>query len=55
MFSRVVYKHRVRLRPRLYEKYNPMTTREEAHANEEGIYGKISNKGIYCLVKLKAI
>lgn len=45
LFSRVVYKYGVRLCPRLYEKYNPMTTREEAQAKEKELTVKYRKRG----------
>jgi len=40
LFSRVVYKYGIRLRPRLYQKYNPMTTQYEAREKEKELTAK---------------
>lgn len=45
LFSRVVHKYGIRLRPRLYEKHNPMTTREEAQAKERELTVKYRERG----------
>lgn len=45
LFSRVVYKYHVRLRPRLYEKYNPMTSRKEAQVKEKEFTAKYRKRG----------
>ena len=45
LFSRVVFKYGVRLRPRLYQKHNPMTTREEAQAKEKELTAKYKKRG----------
>ena len=45
LFSRVVNKYGIRLRPRLYEKYNPMRSREEAEAKEEELTIKYRKRG----------
>ena len=45
LFSRVVHKYGIRLRPRLYEKHNPMTTREEAQAKEKELTVKYRKRG----------
>lgn len=34
LFSRIVLRYGIRLRPRLYEKYNPMMTKDEALGKE---------------------
>jgi len=45
LFSRVAHEYGIRLRPRLYEKYNPMTTREEAQAKEKELTAKYRKRG----------
>ena len=45
LFSRVVYKYGIRLRPRLYQKYNPMTTQYEAREKEKELTAKYRRKG----------
>lgn len=45
LFSRVVHRYGIRLRPRLYQKYNPLRTREEAQANEEELTIKYRRRG----------
>jgi len=45
LFSRVVFKYGIRLRPRLYQKYNPMITREEAETKEKELTAKYKKMG----------
>ena len=45
LFSRVVYRYGIRLRPPLYEKHNPIRTREEAQAKEEELTIHYRNRG----------
>ena len=45
LFSRVVFKYGIRLRPRLYQKYNPMITREEAETKERELTAKYRKRG----------
>ena len=43
--SRVVYKYGIRLRPRLYEKYNPIISKEEAMETEIQLAVKLRKHG----------
>ncbi len=43
--NKYVYKYGVRLRPKRYERYNPMATREEAEAREELLARQLQKKG----------
>lgn len=45
LFSKVVFKHGIRLRLRLYERYNPMKTREEAETKEKDLTVKYRRRG----------
>jgi hypothetical protein len=45
LFSPVVLKYGVRLRPRLYEKYNPLASKEEAMAKEKELTAKYRKRG----------
>ncbi len=45
LFSRTVNKYGVRLRPRLYQRYNPMATREEAELKERELTQKYRRRG----------
>ena len=45
LFSRVVFKYGIRLRPRHYQKYNPMITREEAETKEKELAERYRKKG----------
>jgi len=45
LYSRVVHRYGKRLRPSLYEKYNPMRAREEAQAKEEELTKKYRGRG----------
>ena len=45
VFSRVVFRYGIRLRPRLYEKYNPLKTREEAESKEKELTAKYRKRG----------
>ena len=45
LFSRVVFKYGIRLRPRLYQRYNPMSTRGEAETKEEELTAKYKRRG----------
>ena len=45
LFSRIVRNYGVRLRPRLYEKHNPLNTREEAEAKEQELTIKYRQLG----------
>jgi len=45
LFSRVAHKYGIRLRPRLYEKYNPMTTQSEARKKEKELTEKYRKRG----------
>ena len=45
IFSRIVRNYGVRLRPRLYERYNPLKTREEAEAKEQELTIKYRKRG----------
>jgi len=45
LFSRMVFKYGIRLRPGLYQKYNPMITREEAETKEKELTAKFKKRG----------
>lgn len=45
LFSRVVFRYGIRLRPRLYQRYNPMSTREEAETKERELTAKYKKRG----------
>ena len=45
LFSRVVFKYGLRLRPRLYQKYNPLATREAAEIKEKELTAKYKKRG----------
>jgi hypothetical protein len=45
LFSRIVYKHGIRLRPRLYEKYNPIANKSEALEKEKELAEKYRRRG----------
>jgi hypothetical protein len=45
LFSKIVHKHGIRLRPRLYQKYNPMTNQSEALEKEKELTEKYRRRG----------
>ena len=45
LFSRVVFKYGLRLCPRLYQKYNPLNTREAAEIKERELTKNYRKKG----------
>ncbi|MFC1998769.1 GIY-YIG nuclease family protein [Chloroflexota bacterium] len=45
LFSRIVHKYGIRLRPRLYQKYNPMTNQSEALEKEKELTEKYRRRG----------
>lgn len=45
IYSKVVYKYGVRLRPRLYEKYNPISTQKQAMETEVLLAGRLRKRG----------
>ena len=45
LFSRVVFRYGIRLRPRLYQRYNPMATREEAKLKERELTQRYRRRG----------
>jgi len=45
LFSRIVYKYGIRLRPRLYQRYNPMTNQSEALEKERELTEKYRRRG----------
>ena len=45
LFSRIVYKYGVRLRPRLYQRYNPIDTKEEAEQKEKDLTVRYRKRG----------
>lgn len=45
LFSKKVFKHGIRLRPRLYQRYNPMSTREESETKERELTAKFRKRG----------
>ena len=45
LYSRVVKKYGIRLRPRLYQRYNPIATREEAEMKERELTQKYRKRG----------
>ena len=45
LFSRIVNRYGVRLRPRLYQRYNPLKTRGEAEAREQELTIKYRKRG----------
>jgi len=45
LYSRVVKKYGIRLRPRLYQRYNPIATREEAETKEKELTLKYRRRG----------
>jgi hypothetical protein len=45
LFSRIVKRYGIRLRPRLYQRYNPMITRSEAQEKEKELTAKYREKG----------
>ena len=45
IYSKVVYKYGVRLRPKLYEKYNPIGTQNEAMETEVLLAEALRKKG----------
>ena len=45
IYSKVVYKFGIRLRPRLYEKCNPLKTRAEAEMMEKELTEKFRKRG----------
>jgi len=45
LYSKVVYKYGVRLRPKLYEKYNPIGTQKEALETEVRLAETLRKKG----------
>lgn len=45
LFSRIVRRYGIRLRPRLYQKYNPMISREEAETKEKELTAKYKKRG----------
>lgn len=46
--ARVVKKHGIRLRPRLYRNYGPYSTREEAEAAEARLAARLERRG-FCV------
>jgi hypothetical protein len=46
--ARVVKKHGIRLRPRLYRNYGPYATREEAEAAEVRLAARLQRRG-FCV------
>jgi hypothetical protein len=45
LFCPVVKDHGIRLRPRLYQRYNPIATKEEAMAKENELTAKYRHRG----------
>ena len=45
LYSRIVRRYGIRLRPRLYEKHNPISTREEAEAKEAELTERYRRRG----------
>jgi predicted GIY-YIG superfamily endonuclease len=45
LYSKTVNKYGIRLRPRLYQKHNPMTTKAEALEKEKELTAKYRKKG----------
>ena len=45
IYSKVVYKYGVRLRPRLYEKYNPISTQKQAMEAEVLLAERLRKRG----------
>lgn len=45
LYSRIVKRYGIRLRPRLYQKYNPINTREEAELKEKELAVKYKKRG----------
>jgi len=45
LYSKVVFRYGIRLRPRLYEKYNPLKTRVEAELKEKELTIKYRKRG----------
>ena len=45
LFSRVVFRYGIRLCPRLYQRYNPMSIRKEAETMEKELTKKYRKKG----------
>jgi hypothetical protein len=45
LFSRVVNRYGVRLRPRLYQRYNPIANREEAELKERELTQRYRRRG----------
>lgn len=45
LFSRIVFRYGIRLCPRLYEKHNPLSTKEEAIEWEQELARRYRNRG----------
>jgi len=45
LYSRIVKRYGIRLRPSLYKKYNPMSTRKEAEKKEKELTEKYRKQG----------
>jgi len=45
LFSRKVHEYGIRLRPRLYQRYNPMTSKSEALEKEKELTEKYRRRG----------
>jgi hypothetical protein len=45
LYSKIVLKYGIRLRPRLYERYNPIKTKEEAMVKEKELTAKYRKRG----------
>ncbi|MFC1958241.1 GIY-YIG nuclease family protein [Chloroflexota bacterium] len=45
LYSRIVRRYGIRLRPRLYVKHNPISTREEAEAKEKELTERYRRRG----------
>jgi hypothetical protein len=45
LYSKIAHRYYVRPRPRLYEKYNPIETKEEAMAKERELTAKYRKRG----------